>query len=80
VVASLCNALNPRAVVVGGELAGTALVDGLREAIEHHALPAAAEAVTVTVGALGDRAAVLGALAAVIGDAERLRSTGLVAV
>ena len=79
-LAALCNAFNPSAIVVGGELAGPALIDGIRDALMRHALPAAGDAVTVTTGALGDRAAVLGALALVIGDAERLRSTGLVAV
>lgn len=79
---ALCNSLNPAAIVVGGEVAaaGPVLVDGIRDALSLAALPAAVEAATVTVGALGDRASLLGALTLVIGDAERLRSTGLTAV
>ena len=48
VLASLCNVLNPEAVLVGGELgrAGSPLLDGVREGIDRGALPGAA-AVTV---------------------------------
>jgi predicted NBD/HSP70 family sugar kinase len=71
-IADLCNSLNPEAIVVGGDLsrAGDALLEGIRHSVGLYALPAAAEAVTVTAGQLGDRAEVLGALALVIGDAE----------
>jgi predicted NBD/HSP70 family sugar kinase len=78
-VADLCNSLNPEAIVVGGDLAA-ALVDGVREAVDRHAQPGAAEAVRVTAGLLGERAEVLGALTLVIGDTDRLRSAGLVAL
>lgn len=79
VLGQVCNCLNPEAVVVGGELsaAGEPLLDGIREGIDRHALPAAAQAVEVRPGILGDRAEVLGALALVIADTERLRSAGL---
>jgi predicted NBD/HSP70 family sugar kinase len=82
VLADLCNHLNPSAIVVGGELsaAGTALVDGIEQAVARFALPAAARAVTVRPGLLGERAEVLGALALVIRDVERLRSSGLPAL
>ncbi|RZS87153.1 putative NBD/HSP70 family sugar kinase [Motilibacter rhizosphaerae] len=65
VVAPLCNALNPAAVVMGGLLGpvGQPLLDGVRESIDEHAQQGAAEAVTVLAGTLGDRAEVLGALA-----------------
>jgi predicted NBD/HSP70 family sugar kinase len=45
-LADLCNYLNPAAVIVGGDLspAGNALLDGVREEIDRHALPGAAEA------------------------------------
>jgi predicted NBD/HSP70 family sugar kinase len=78
-LADLCNYLNPAAIVVGGELslAGDALLDGVREEIERYSLPGVAEAVEVKAGILGDRAEVLGALALVIADADRLRSAGL---
>jgi predicted NBD/HSP70 family sugar kinase len=78
-LADLCNYLNPAAIVVGGELslAGDALLDGVREEIERYSLPGAAAAVEVRAGILGDRAEVLGALALVIADTDRLRSAGL---
>lgn len=67
VLADLCNAVNPEAVVVGGELseAGEPLLAGIREAIDRYALPGAAEMVKVVPGELGERAEVLGALALV---------------
>ena len=78
-VADLCNFLNPAAVVVGGDLslAGDALLNGVREEIDRYSLPGVAEAVEVRGGVLGERAEVLGALAVVIADTDRLRSAGL---
>jgi predicted NBD/HSP70 family sugar kinase len=82
VLAGLTSCLDPQAIIVGGELgpAGAPLVDGIAESIERHALPGAARGVEVKAGVLGDRAEVLGALALVIGDTERLRSAGLAAI
>jgi predicted NBD/HSP70 family sugar kinase/biotin operon repressor len=79
VVADLCNHLNPGVVVVGGELsgAGAPLFDGIRESVDRHALPGAAAAVRILPAELGDRAEMLGALALVIGNTDRLRSAGL---
>jgi predicted NBD/HSP70 family sugar kinase len=78
-LADACNLLNPELVVFGGELAcaGQSLLDGVREALERYALPAAVASARVTTGVLGERAEVLGALALVIGDTENLRSEGL---
>jgi predicted NBD/HSP70 family sugar kinase len=82
VLADVCNVINPEAIVVGGDLsrAGEPLLSGIREAIGRYALPGVADAVEVKAGVLGERAEVLGALALVIGDTERLRSAGLVAL
>ena len=82
VLADLCNYVNPACIIAGGDLAaaGPPLLDGIRDSIDRYALPAAAEAVEVKAGALGDRAEVLGALALIIGNTERLRSAGLVAL
>jgi len=79
VLSDLCNLVNPEAIIVGGDLgaAGEPLLAGIREAIDRHALPGAAEAVEVRAATLGERAEVLGALALVITDTERLRSAGL---
>jgi predicted NBD/HSP70 family sugar kinase len=81
-LADACNLLNPELVVFGGELAlaGEPLLDGVREALDRYALPAAVEAARITTGVLGDRAEVLGALALVIGDTENLRSEAITTV
>jgi hypothetical protein len=81
-VAGLCNILSPAAVIVGGDLgvAGDGLVSGIREALDRHALPGVVAALDVRAGVLGERAEVLGALALVIGDTDRLASAGLPAL
>jgi predicted NBD/HSP70 family sugar kinase/biotin operon repressor len=82
VLADLCNALNPEAIVVGGELseAGEPLLAGIRASIDRYALPSAAQGVKVVPGELGDRAEVVGALAMVIGNTEGVSSRGLPAL
>ncbi len=82
VLADLCNLLNPEAIIVGGDLraAGDPLISGIREAVDRYALPGAAETVAIRGGELGERAEVLGALALVITDTERLQSAGLAAL
>lgn len=79
VVADLCNTLNPDVVVVGGEIsaAGPPLLEGIRESVDRYALPGAAAAVEIRPAELGERAELLGALALVINDTDRLRSAGL---
>jgi hypothetical protein len=69
-------------VIVGGDLsaAGDEIVDGINESLERHALPSVVAALEVKAGVLGDRAELLGALALVIGDTDRLRSAGLAAI
>jgi predicted NBD/HSP70 family sugar kinase len=82
VLADLCNHVNPSAIVVGGELSAARepLLAGIRESIDRYALRGAADHVEVEAGVLGERAEVLGALALVIADTERLRSAGLAAL
>jgi predicted NBD/HSP70 family sugar kinase len=72
VVADVVNVVNPRTVIVGGELAaaGEPLLRGIRDALERHTLPAAGAAVGLTAGELGERAELLGALALVIAHGE----------
>lgn len=79
VLADLCNNLNPEAIIVGGELsaAGEPLLQGIRDSVDRHAQPGAARAVQVLPGVLGERAEVLGALALVVGDTDRLPSARL---
>jgi predicted NBD/HSP70 family sugar kinase len=82
VLAAFISCLDPEVIVVGGELspAGEPLLNGIRDAIDRYALPGAAARVEVRAGVLGDRAELLGSLALVIGDAERLGSAGLASV
>jgi predicted NBD/HSP70 family sugar kinase len=78
--AAFCNNFNPERIVVGGELAlaGELLLGPMRESISRHAIPAAAEELTVVAGALGDRAELMGALALVVGQSEQVLSGRLV--
>jgi predicted NBD/HSP70 family sugar kinase len=82
VLADHCNLLNPAAIIVGGELsaAGAPLLEGIRESIDRYAQPVIAQAVEILPAALGERAEVLGALATIIGDTDRLRHAGLVSL
>jgi predicted NBD/HSP70 family sugar kinase len=72
VAAMLCNVLNPRQVVLGGELAqaGELLLDPIRQVLHRRTLPAVAELVQVRCGELGDRAVVMGALATVVRNTD----------
>lgn len=81
-IADLSNHLNPDVVVVGGEIstAGEPLLEGIREAVDRYALPAAASALEIRPAELGARAELLGALALVIGDTDRIKSAGLPAL
>lgn len=65
VLADMCNALNPEAIIVGGELstAGEPLLAGIRESIDRYAQPAAAQAVRIHLAELGLRAELMGAVA-----------------
>jgi predicted NBD/HSP70 family sugar kinase len=82
VIAGLCNVLSPAGVIVGGDLGVIAeqLLTGIREALDRYALPTVRAAIELRAGVLGERAEVLGALALVIGDTDRLRSAGLAAL
>jgi predicted NBD/HSP70 family sugar kinase len=74
VVATLMNVLNPELFVVGGQLgrAGDELLAGIRESVARAALPETARRAEVVAGVLGDRAHVLGALALVVSEADRI--------
>ena len=79
-VASLCNLLNPRQAILGGELAeaGELVLGPIRESVARYAIPSAARQLLVVPGALGSRAEVLGALALVLsemGDATVLEES-----
>ena len=73
-VAAVVNVLNPELVVIGGELAGAGpvLLDPLQRAIAESVIGPSAAAVETRVGALGERAEVLGAAALVLASAPKL--------
>ncbi|MFF0389476.1 ROK family transcriptional regulator [Kitasatospora sp. NPDC004615] len=64
VLADLVNCLNPAAIVIGGELglAGTPLINGIRESVDRYAQPAVAEAVEIRASRLGLRSELYGAI------------------
>jgi predicted NBD/HSP70 family sugar kinase len=70
----LLNLMNPDKIIVGGELgrAGDVLLDPLRHALSRSAVASAVDAVSVCQGTLGDRAEVLGAVALVLREGERM--------
>jgi predicted NBD/HSP70 family sugar kinase len=68
------NLFNPELILVGGDLAATGdtLLGPLRTAIEQYAIAPAANSVTVSAGALGDNAEVLGAVALILGESPAI--------
>jgi predicted NBD/HSP70 family sugar kinase len=64
-LAGICAVLDPRLVVVGGQLAaaGAPLLDGVREELLRWLPPQLGQGLTVLAGQLGTRAEVLGAIA-----------------
>jgi len=71
--ATICNILNPRRIVIGGELAAAwpFLAASFTAAVDRAAIHAAATSAEVRVGTLGARAEALGALALVLRDGDR---------
>jgi predicted NBD/HSP70 family sugar kinase len=72
-LATTINVLNPRVVVLGGELAetGDVLLEAVHRALRRHSSPPVAATVEVRLGTLGEQAEVLGAAALVLADAPR---------
>jgi len=64
VVATLCDLLNPSAVIVGGDLgaANSAFISGIRDSIEREAQPATSLAAVIVPSELGARSELVGAL------------------
>ena len=73
-LATVVTLLNPKLIVVGGDLAttGDVVLDPIRTAIGRHAIPPAAEAVRITRGQLDGHAEVLGAAALVLGQSPQV--------
>ncbi|MFG2822344.1 ROK family protein [Kitasatospora sp. NPDC048365] len=78
--ATLCNLLNPRRIILGGDLAeaGELVLSPIRDSVSRYAIPSAARQLSVVPGTLGGRAEVLGALALVMsemGESGAIRQT-----
>jgi predicted NBD/HSP70 family sugar kinase len=72
-LATVVTLVNPELIVVGGDLAaaGDVLLGPLTAAVRRHALPSAADHITVVAGELGDCAEVRGAASIVLAQAPR---------
>ncbi|WP_333768114.1 ROK family transcriptional regulator [Streptomyces sp. IBSBF 2435] len=75
-LSTLVTLLNPRLIVVGGDLAGAGedLLEPLRAGVRRHTLPSAARGVEIVTGGLGDGAEVRGAAGLVLAGAPYLLS------
>lgn len=64
VLSTLCDLLNPSAVIVGGELGESnhRFIDGIAESVERYSQPATAASIQVKAAELGVRAELVGAL------------------
>jgi predicted NBD/HSP70 family sugar kinase len=73
-LATLVTLLNPKLIVVGGDLAttGDVVLEPIRAAIARYSVPPAGAAVEVTRGTLGERAEVLGAAALVLDESPQV--------
>lgn len=73
-LSTLVTLLNPRLIVVGGDLAaaGDDILEPMRAGVRRHTLPSAAESVEIVTGGLGDGAEVRGAAGLVLADAPQL--------
>jgi len=73
ILATLCNLLNPAALVVGGELGASSgsFLDGVEAAVRRHAQPATAAVIEVLPAELGSRAELVGGLQLAASRARR---------
>jgi predicted NBD/HSP70 family sugar kinase len=78
-LAAICAVLDPRLIVVGGQLAaaGAPLLDGIRAELSRWLPPSLGEGLTVVGGQLGTRAEVLGAIALAARNCSPLAFAGL---
>ncbi|MFF3259778.1 ROK family protein [Streptomyces sp. NPDC002932] len=66
VLVTVVTLLNPGVLMLGGDLAGTPFLTGVRELLYQRALPRTTAHLQVTTSTLGDRAALLGAAVMVV--------------
>lgn len=71
-IAVIANLLNPSCLVIGGDmaLAGDLLLESVRDGVRRHALAPVSSTLTLTLGALGERSAVMGALLLALDSTE----------
>lgn len=81
-VGSLVNLVNPQRVIVGGELgqAGEVLLEPMRRALRRCAVSPAVESVEIVPCGLEERSEVLGAVAVVLREPERVQEAATVPV
>ncbi|MEU7693943.1 ROK family transcriptional regulator [Microbispora hainanensis] len=74
VLATLSNAIGPRVIVIGGELAelGAPLLEPVRKALDAGAVPISRHRLTLRRAALGDVAGALGGVALALGESPLL--------
>jgi len=74
VLAALSNAIGPRVIVIGGELAelGAPLLEPVRKALDAGAVPISRHRLTLRRAALGDVAGALGGVALALGESPLL--------
>lgn len=66
VLVTVVTLLNPGVLMLGGDLAGTPFLTGVRELLYQRALPRTTAHLQVTTSTLGDRAALLGAAVMIV--------------
>ncbi|MEC3997605.1 ROK family transcriptional regulator [Actinacidiphila sp. DG2A-62] len=73
-LSTLVTLLNPRLIVVGGDLAGAGedILEPMRAGVRRHTLPSAGDGLEIVTGGLGDGAEVRGAAGLVLADAPQL--------
>ncbi|MGI8693285.1 MAG: ROK family transcriptional regulator [Geodermatophilaceae bacterium] len=71
-IAAIANLLNPSCLVIGGDmaLAGGLLLESVRDGVRRHALAPVSSTLTLALGALGERSAVMGALLLALDSTE----------
>jgi predicted NBD/HSP70 family sugar kinase len=76
-LSTLVTLLNPRLIVIGGDLAGAAddILDPIRAAVRRHTLPSASEGLHILATTLAPTTEVRGAAALLLSDAPLLLST-----
>lgn len=68
VMATVVSMINPDTLLIGGDLASTALIGGIRETLYPRSLPRATHNIAITFSTLGDQSAVIGGTRLIVND------------